>query len=82
MPKDICVHPMTTAAYVSHAWNVNSASGICKISAKQMLEPRPTIHFLQQRPMQLRTEKGLHTITVTLFFFLVVRRPSAHFDLF
>ena len=37
VPKDVCVHPMTAAANVSHARNVNSASGICKISAKQML---------------------------------------------
>ena len=46
MPKDVCVHPMTAAANVGHAWNVNSASGICKISAKQMLD-QESIFFLQ-----------------------------------
>ena len=37
---------MTAAANVGHAWNVNSASGICKISAKQMLD-QESIFFLQ-----------------------------------
>ena len=46
MPKDVCVHPMTAATNVGHAWNVNSASGICKISAKQMLD-QESIFFLQ-----------------------------------
>ena len=36
---------MTAAANVGHAWNVNSASGICKISAKQMLDQESIFFF-------------------------------------
>ena len=45
MPKDVCVHPMTAAANIGHAWNVNSASGISKISAKQMLDQESIFFF-------------------------------------
>ena len=66
MPKDVCVHPMTAAANVSHARNVNSASGICKISAKQMLD-QESIFFLQpptakaRCPAKANAIKNLHT---------------------